>query len=696
MVERRLYWVFGTALGALAALTAIGAKTVQAQTQAQTPAQTPARAVVLGPVTVTATKTPEAVDDVAANVSVVTNEEIETRSPSRIDDLLRELPGVDMHGGPRRVGQDINIRGLGGQRVVTTLDGARQNFDAGHKGRFFLDPDLLRQVDVVRGSNSALHGSGAIGGVVAMETKEASDMLRGGETYGFRTKLGYSSAQREPYYSAGVFGRVGGMIDGLANLSYRDSGTLRQGGGTELANSAEDLRDILLKTTIRPSENQKLSLSYIGFNESGRQPNNPDGAPNTTDNPIVDRTTKNKTYALNYSYSAPAQPLLNPSLKVYRNTLDINENRIVPTAPARVDGTALETWGFDAYNTSYVETGSLRLAITFGGEYFSNEQAGTRNGAARLFYPTAQGDVVGYYIKDEIEILRGLTLTLGARYDRYEGSAATARAIEEDRVSPRAAATWQATPWLGFYGSYGYGFRAPSLTELYVAGAHLGPQNLFVPNPNLRPEKSKSAEGGVRMMFDNVVTAQDSLRLKGTVFDTEVEDYIDTVVTITNPRTYAGSTTNVNLPKASISGTELELRYDLGRAFASAGYARIRGENDVTGRPIDSIPADKLVTVIGGKAPAFDLSFGLRSEFVAAQDRVSGVPFITGTAATPTTGGYAIHGVFMTWQPQGDLQGVRVDAGVENIFDKAYRRHFASINEEGRDFRIAVTYTKGF
>lgn len=693
MSNRRIYWVFGTAMGALVALAAIGAKTAQAQTQS---AAQPAREIVLGPVTVTATKTPESADDVAANVSIVTDEQIQTRSPSKIDDLLRELPGVDMQGGPRRVGQDINIRGLGGQRVVTTLDGARQNFDAGHKGRFFLDPDLLRQVDVVRGSNSALHGSGAIGGVVAMETKEASDMLRGGETYGFRTKLGYSSAQREPYYSAGVFGRVGDMIDGLANLSYRDSGTLRQGGGAELANSAEDLRDILLKTTIRPTENQKLSLSYIGFNESGRQPNNPDGAPNTTDNPIVDRTTKNKTYALNYGYSAPDQPLINPSLKLYRNTLDINENRVVPATPARIDGTALETWGFDLYNTSYVETGSLRHAVTFGSEYLSNEQQGTRNGAARLFYPTAQGDVVGYYIQDEIEILRGLTLTLGARYDSYEGSSTTARAIDEDRFSPRAAATWQATPWLGFYGSYGLGFRAPSLTELYVAGSHLGPQNLFVPNPNLRPEKSKTAEAGVRLKFDNLATAQDSLRLKGTVFDTEVEDYIDTVVTITDPRTYAGSTTNVNLPKASISGTELELRYDLGRAFASLGYARIRGENDVTGRPIDSIPADKLVTVLGGKAAAFDLSFGLRSEFVAAQDRVSGVPFIVGTAATPTTGGYAVHGLFATWEPQGDLQGIRVDAGVDNIFDKAYRRHFASINEEGRDFRIAVTYTKGF
>jgi hemoglobin/transferrin/lactoferrin receptor protein len=154
---------------------------------------------------------------------VITNEQIELRNPAKLDDLLRELPGVDMQGGPRRVSQDINIRGFGGQRVVTTLDGARQNFDAGHKGRFFLDPDLLREVEVVRGSNSALHGSGAIGGVVSMETKNASDFLRGPETFGFRAKYGFSTVNNEPYYSAGAFGRVGDKVDVVGNISFRDS-----------------------------------------------------------------------------------------------------------------------------------------------------------------------------------------------------------------------------------------------------------------------------------------------------------------------------------------------------------------------------------------------------------------------------------------------------------------------------------------
>jgi len=661
--------------------------------------QTITRPITLDPITVTTTKTVQLVDEVPANVDVITNEQIELRNPAKIDDLLRELPGVDMQGGPRRIGQDITIRGMGGQRVVTTLDGARQNFDAGHKGRFFLDPDLLREVEVVRGSNSALHGSGALGGVVSMETKNASDFLRGPETFGFRAKYGFSTVNNEPYYSAGAFGRFADKVDVLGNVSFRDSGTLKQGGGRELANSAEELTDVFLKTQVRPTENQRLSLSYIDFNEEGRQPNNPDSNPNTTDNPIVNRTTKNRTLALNYAYAAPNQDYLNPTFKLYKNTLDVDENRVVPATPARLDATHLETWGFDLYNTSYVDFVGMRHALTYGTEYYNNEQSGFRNGALRQSYPTAEGNVAGYYLQDEIYITKTFTLTPGIRYDVYEGSASsvTSRSIDESQVSPRLGANWRATPWLDVYGSYGYGFRAPSLTELYVAGSHLGPQNQFIPNPNLRPEKTKTAEAGARLKFDNVWQSQDALRVKAGYFHTEAEDFIDTVVTITNPVTFAGSTTNANIPQAEIAGLEAELRYDMGRAFATVGYSRIRGENEITGRPLDSIPADKLVTVIGGRVPGYSLIFGLRSEFVAEQDRVSGVPFITGTAATPTTSGYAVHGVFLSWLPSPEFaKGLRIDAGIDNMFDKAYRRHLASLYEEGRDFRFAITYTKGF
>lgn len=661
--------------------------------------------VLLNPVTVTATKTERSADQVPANVTVIDLEKIESRSPSKMEDLFRDLPGVEMQGGPRRVGQDINIRGFDGQRVVTTLDGARQNFDAGHKGRFFIDPDLLRSVEVVRGGNSALHGSGAIGGVVAMETKNAEDFLLAGQTAGFRTKFGYSSAANEPLYSVGAFARPDERIDVLANFSYRNSGTLEQGGGRELPYSAEEIGNGLFKTTLRPNEFNRLSLSVIHFNGTGLQPTNPDTSQNLTSNPVVDRDTKMTTLAANYSYSNPSQPLFNPTLKLYRNELEVSENRVIPATPTRIDDSTLNTHGFDVYNTARFGTGPLDHAVTAGIDFFKDSQEGTRTAsgvtAPRSTFPTAEGQVTGYYIQDELTLLPGLVLTPTLRYDVYERESATIQDFEENAFSPKLGATWQALPWMGLYASYGKAFRAPSMTEAFVAGTHFGGGpffNEFIANPDLRPEKTTTAEGGLRFKFDDVATAGDQLRLNTTYFHTKAKDLIELIVTTSGGAGGLGTSTNINTPRATIKGFEAELQYDTPFAFASIGASRIRGDNDETGLPLDSIPADKAIVVLGGKLPDYDLRFGWRGEFVAAQDRVSGVNTTAGVEASVVpTGGYVVHGIFMSWLPMQDwLQGFRVDAGIENMFDRTYRRHLSNLYDEGRDYRIAVSYTKGF
>ncbi|MGH8491140.1 MAG: TonB-dependent receptor plug domain-containing protein, partial [Gammaproteobacteria bacterium] len=60
-------------------------------------------------------------------------------------------PNVELLSGPRRIGETANIRGFDEERIVTTIDGARQNFNLGHQGGFFIEPDLLKQVEVYRG-----------------------------------------------------------------------------------------------------------------------------------------------------------------------------------------------------------------------------------------------------------------------------------------------------------------------------------------------------------------------------------------------------------------------------------------------------------------------------------------------------------------------------------------------------------------
>lgn len=655
------------------------------------------QATPLAPVTVTATKTPQQLDNVQANITILDNETIEQRSPTKLDDLLRDQPGVEMTGGPRRIGQDVSIRGFDEQRVVVTLDGARQNFTAGHKGRFFLDPDLLRQVDIVRGSNSAIHGSGAIGGVVAMETKNAADFLQAGESAGFRTKFGYSSASNEPYYSAGVFGRAGEQVDVVANVSYRFTKDIKQGNGLRLENSEEDVRDLFLKSTIRPAEHHKLSASVIDFFGSGRVPLNADGTQNTTDNLPADRITRQRTYATTYSYDNPDQPLLNPTLKAYRNNINVDERRRGGNPADRNDESFLETNGFDLFNTSRVNLGGMKHAFTYGTEFYRDEQAGLRNKGVRAGFPNAQADVFGVYLQDEIQILENLWLTPAIRYDAYEqGGTVTNQRQEEDQLSPRLGATWRPFKFVTLFGSYGHAFRAPSLTELFISGAHTGPGNQFVPNPDLRPEKTHTYEAGTRLNFDNVALEKDRLGFDLTLYRTKATDFIETVVTGT---VAAGSTTNVNIPNAEIYGGEAGATYETRYAFSRLGYSRIRGEDADTQASLDSIPADKLVAVIGGKLPEYGFRMGLRGEFAAEQDKVSGQNFISGqpTTAMKTTSGYAIYTLFASWLPPvPELAGFRVDASVENLLDKAYRRHLASLYEEGRDYRIAISYTKGF
>ena len=95
-------------------------------------------------------------------VTVINGEEMDRLQPSTYENLMSDTPGVVIQGG-RGVAQEPNIRGFQDEQVVIRVDGTRQNFDLQHRGRFFVDPALLKQVEVLRGA-SAMFGSGALGG----------------------------------------------------------------------------------------------------------------------------------------------------------------------------------------------------------------------------------------------------------------------------------------------------------------------------------------------------------------------------------------------------------------------------------------------------------------------------------------------------------------------------------------------------
>lgn len=675
--------------------------TQQAQTRAQdVPAPLTAVSAEdvrrLGGVTSVGTKTEEEAARLPFSVDVVDQEEIERRRPYKLDDLLRDLPGVDGTGGPRRSAQTPNIRGVDGNRVVVTVDGARQNWDAGHKGRIFVDPDILKQVDVLKGASSVLYGSGAIGGVIAATTKDASDYLEPGDTAGVRLKAGWRSAADEFLYSGTFFAQPHKSIDMFANLTGRDAQDIRLGDGSDLDFSEEDLLSGLFKFGVEPFKHHRLELSYSFFNQDGDIPSNPAvRLPNTVDNPLVRRKNKERQLILSYRGNDPTTPLFAPSVTIYNTDLEIKESRI--DGVDREDFSDQNTKGLDIYNTSRLTFAGMGHTLTYGIEYYHEKQRGTRNGVERPQFPRSKGDVLGIYLQDQVAITDTLTVIGGVRYDSFwrNPDSAALENTHEDAISPRVGAIWQALPWLSIYGNAGLGFRAPSMTELYVTGTHFA-FNTFVPNPDLKPERSKGYEAGVRLAFEDVAAKGDRLNVSVAFHDTYYRNFITLDIQpglcpFPGPPLVdliCGTTTPVNLDRAHIWGIEAEARYDMRYAFATLGGSLIRGRDTSADTWIDTIPADKIVATWGFKLPEWDFLAGVRHEKAFDQNRVAR------GSAQPKTEGYFITGIFASWAPStGPLEGLRVDAGIDNIFDKYYRRHLQQIPEPGIDAGISVSYT---
>lgn len=127
-------------------------------------------------ITVTATGNARSAFEAPMMVSVIDAAAPEKQTASSAADLLRNVPGLTLDGTGRTNGQDVNLRGYDRRGVLVLVDGVRQGTDTGHLNSTFLDPALIKRIEVVRGPSALLYGSGALGGVISYDTVDASDL----------------------------------------------------------------------------------------------------------------------------------------------------------------------------------------------------------------------------------------------------------------------------------------------------------------------------------------------------------------------------------------------------------------------------------------------------------------------------------------------------------------------------------------
>lgn len=673
-------------------------------------------------VTVYGTSNPIAVFDYPGQVSVVSRDDIELLIPSTPSDLLRDVPGVDFSGGPRRTGEVPSIRGLSGDNVLILLDGARQSFISGHDGRFFIDPELISTVEVVRGPASSLYGSGAVGGVLAFETVDAADLLREGERYGARVRAGYQSVNEETFASFTAFG-VQGNLDAVASLSLRNSGDIELGSGASLP-SDDDISSGLVKLGYQFTEALRGELTWQGFSNSAIEPNNGQGTGNSGD-PTLDRDVEKDIESDTFTaglYFNPVSELINARLTVYQANNAVNE--FDGTIPRRF-GREVETTGVSLQNAAVFDLLGASSVFTIGGDWYEDVQTGRDDATAsgtRGGVPNASAEFTGLYAQLETRIdqpfgLPGEVLLIpGVRYDSFESSSDTSGSTQStEEFSPRFATSYGPVEWFRVFASYSEGLRAPSVNELYLDGTHFSVphpvlfnpaggsfvfvSNNFVPNANLLPETSETVEFGFGVDFHDLLANGDRLQGKVSRYESDVEDLINLSVDFAyDPTCFiaptffpctAGTTYSDNVDAAEISGVEMEASYEIGGYFARLSYSSIEGTDLTTGADLGALSPDRLALNAGYSFRDRNLRVGTRVQYADDFEQRDGAG-----AVVETRESYAVVDLYASWQPEA-ASGVRLDFGVDNLFGEDYERVYQGVSEPGQSFKISASYQFG-
>ena len=573
-------------------------------------------------VVVTAGRADDKLSEVPVAMTIITAETLRQRQVVVVSDILSRTPGVSVtrNGGVGGSTQ-VRIRGAESDQTAVLIDGVKLNDPSATGGGYnfatLLAGDVSR-IEVLRGPQSTLWGSQAIGGVISMITNTPDGPLSGDATI-----EGGSRATAYARVGVGAGGDWGGWR--IAAGSYTTAGVSnfdQAFGGKEKDGYHNTAVSGRLDVNVTDWAAVDARVSYA----AGR--NEFDGFPAPlyafADSPEYGKTKELVSYLgarlsnfdgalksrVGYAYTQTDRDNFDPSLSPAQ------------TYDARGTDNSLEYQGTWTINPLW--------RAVFGA---ATERSWFRSGGDR--HATGIDSVYGQLQAKPVE---GLTLTGGVRYDDHDtfGSATTYQ----------AGAAW--TPNAGatvVRANYGEGFKAPSLYQLYSDYGNLA----------LKPEEAKSWDLSVEhSLLDG--------RLRGaiTYFDRQITNQIDFVSTNTPP--YGGY---ANVAKTRAKGFEVEGGFEVSSLLTlSANYTNMDAVNksaganngkDLARRAGETASADAQLNLANG------LTGGVTMQYVGQSfDNATNTRRLKSYVLTDVRVSYPINDTF-------ELYG-----RVENLFDQRY------------------------
>ena len=520
---------------------------------------------------VTATRVETPGREVASSVTVITAAELARTHRAMVLEALEDVIGLSViqNGGPGATAS-VSIRGANNEHTLVLLDGVPLNdpvnpsrsYDLAH-----LSVVQVERVEVLRGPQSPLYGSDAMGGVINIITRKGQG----------RPRLSLSA-------SGGSYGTAGGDFN-LSGSSGRTDyafgvSSLRTTGVSAASdrypgNSEKDgYRNVTLSGRIGYALRPNLDLDVTVRAVSARTAIDAFGGPYGDDpNSLQDYRSalarvllrglflgQRWEQRLSVSWVGSDRKLLNPADDTHPL---MSESGIYGSGLVRVD------WQNNVFlgPTQTLTTG-LELSREQGhSDYVSESSAGVFESS----FPSEKAQVAGFYVQDQWKVRDAFFLAAGARLDVHSrtGAALTYR-VAPAFVIKRTGTKLRAT--------LGTGFKSPSLYQLFAPPTAWGP----IGNARLRPERVIGWDAG----FDQDVLGG-RLRFGLTYFSNSFRNLID----------FDYLEGYVNVGRAATSGLELSVNSrPLGTdqpLSLRAAYTRLAARNETSGEPLLRRPRDK-------------------------------------------------------------------------------------------------------
>lgn len=441
-----------------------------------------------------------AVKTLPASVTLLTGDDLQQRQTRIVSDVLRDVPGLAVS---RQIGglTQVRVRGSEANHVLVLIDGIEASdpfqgeFDFGS-----LIADESAKIEVLRGQQSSLYGSDAIGGVIHYIT------LTGREAPGFSVRAEggsfgtYSGGARAAGYTDTFDYAVSGSVYGTDGTPSARGGS-RDIGSTNVGASA--------KLTWTPAPNFKLTgvgrYSYT------------DADANNTDN---DSTSP----LFGYVIDSPGTYFHNEAFYgLLRGELSLADGRWQTALSGQFADTTRKSFAdgdFDFGNKGRRYKGTLESSYRFGSDTVVHRVTGAVDFEREEFENTTQSAFVyqGRRSTENWGFVGQYELTV----DDAFSAGASVRRDENDRFADvtiwRAQAGYRLPFGLRVRGAYGTGVKNPGYYELYGYS-----DGRYIGNPNLKPEKSKGWEAGIDQEF-----AGGKAVIGATYFDSKLENEIFT------------------------------------------------------------------------------------------------------------------------------------------------------------------------